>query len=95
MEASRRWGAVLLQQLLLALCARAAGNVIHVGDGLYSGGTSVFDINASACPSHSAACDCLLPSHAHGERKRPAPHGISVNWCCSSWRGHERREFVR
>jgi len=40
-----------LALLLLSLCAcaraRASGNAVHVGDGLYSGGSLEFKINAS------------------------------------------------
>lgn len=43
--ASRRWTYRAL--LLLALCARAAGNDIKIGDGLYSGGSLDFKINQS------------------------------------------------
>lgn len=79
MRASQRCAAVLLP--LLSLCARAAGNGIHVGDGLYSGGTALFDLNASACPSH---CGHMLarmwggssPPHAPRKRERLAPRGI-------------------
>ena len=55
-----------LALLLLPLCARAAGNGVHVGNGLYSGGNSLFDINASACPPppsqrvHALFLACLL-----------------------------------
>lgn len=51
--ASRSWAVptTALFLLLLPLCAHAAGNGVHVGNGLYSGGSSLFDINASACLS--------------------------------------------
>jgi hypothetical protein len=55
MEARRRGAnaaarAAALPLLLLSLCARAAGNGIHVGDGLFSGGSSLFQLNSCACP---------------------------------------------
>ena len=57
-RAVRLWSpATVLPLLLFSLCARAAGNDIHVGDGFYSGGSSLFQLNVSACPSHcGAAC---------------------------------------
>ena len=64
--ATRRLAVAVAALALLPLCARAAGNGVHVGDGLYSGGSSLFDINASACPPP--------PS----QRVRAAMHGHSL-----------------
>jgi len=66
--ASRSWAVPTMAMflLLLPLCAHA-GNGVHVGNGLYSGGNSLFDINASAClsryvarrPTRSALAACV------------------------------------
>ena len=55
--ASHSWAVPTMAMflLLLPLCAHAAGNGVHVGNGLYSGGNSLFDINASACLSRYVA----------------------------------------
>ncbi len=61
-----RAAAPALAMLLLSLCARATGSVF-VGDGLFSGGNSEFDINASACTSRTSRWP---PPQLHVQRKR-------------------------
>jgi hypothetical protein len=76
-----------LALLLLSLCARAAGSGVFVGDGLYSGGSSEFDLNSSACKSLELPNGPLWPAparlwhhsaqHAAAQNKL-APRGIFV-----------------
>ena len=79
-----------LALLLLSLCAGASSSALFVGDGLYSGGSSEFDLNASACtcvatysaadrsPVASTCAAFALLSEACGCAKKLTPHGIVV-----------------